>query len=197
MGHMDNQGKSRFYKHHLSKGICRMDYMSIRILLIIVLILGIQISIMAEEPVETPCNIDKSCIEIYSRAIKQAFETLTSAKKIVKTDIEMFPVKTKSVVSSLNKEFDTDIFGKACFIGGKVYSYKYHDPSFIEFGIYQLSFKNEDDVENALKIIKNANRKHFRTKKSRTIFSWHRAASSLFIIFEEILVGHESLEQLN
>jgi hypothetical protein len=171
--------------------------MSIRILLIVVLICSARIAATAEDPVENPCNIDKTCIEIYSRAIQQAFEALASSKIIAKTDIETFPAKTKSVVSSLNTEFDTKIFGKACFVGGKLYAFKYNDPSTIAFGIYQLSFANEEDIEYALKILTNANRKHFRTKIIPTVFSWHRDASSLFLIFETILVGHESLEQLN
>jgi hypothetical protein len=169
--------------------------MSIKILLMFVLICSAQITARAKELVENACNIDKTCIEIYSRAIQQAFEALASSKKIAKTDIESFPVKTESIVSSLNSEYGTEIFGKACFVGGKLYAFKYNDPSTIEFGIYQLSFSNEEDIEYALKILTNANRKHFRTKKIPTVFSWHREASSIFFIFETILVGHESLKK--
>ena len=165
-------------------------------ILLALLVCSTATTVWSEEDVNHPCNEDSIFIEIYSRAVRQSFETITSSKKIAKNDIEMFTAKPNSIVKTLNNEFDTRIFSKACFASGKVYSFKYNDPSIIEFGIYQLAFSNEEDIEHILKILKDLKRNHFRTKKVPTMFTWHNGLKSVLFIFETILVGYEPLDHL-
>jgi hypothetical protein len=45
-------------------------------------------------------------------------------------------------------------------------------------------------------LLGNVKRKHFRTKKIPTMFTWHKGDHSIIFIFETILVGHEKLDKL-
>ena len=150
----------------------------------------------AESVILNNCNVDRSYLEIYSKAIKQSFEAVASSSKISKNDVTMFTVNQNTITSTLNKEFDTKKFGNACFASGKIYSFIYDDPSIIEFGIYHLTFSNKKEVEYILSILHNVQRKHFRTKKIPTLFTWFNNFTSIFIFYETILVGHEPLEHL-
>ena len=170
--------------------------MLLRILLVL-LISSTSITARAADNDNKPCNVDGTYLEIYSRAMRQAFEAMVSSKKIAKNDVKMNLVEPNIIVSILNNEFDTQIFNKACFVTGKLYTFTYDDPSFMRFSIYQLTFSSTEDMEYASKILSDVKRDHFRTNKSPTLFTWHKGISSIFIIIETILVGHESLEQLN
>ena len=150
----------------------------------------------ALEHVENPCNIDDVYLEIYSRAIRQTFESLVSSGIIDKKDVKTFAIEPNEIVSELNREFETKIFGRACLVRGKGYCFIYDDPSIMEFGIYQLTFSNKEDIKRAVEILGKVKRDFFQTKKIPILFTWHKGGNSIFIIFQEILVGHQSLDHL-
>jgi hypothetical protein len=170
--------------------------MLLRIFLVL-LIICTPITVRSAEHDSNQCNIDSTYLEIYSRAIRQAFEIMVSAKKIAKNDVQqMTLVESNQIISILNKEFDTKIFSKACFTTGKLYTFTYATPSFMRFSIYQTTFSNNEDMKYVQNILGNVKRDYFRTNKSPTNFTWHKGGNSIFIIMETILIGHERLEQL-
>jgi hypothetical protein len=166
--------------------------------LLILLLGSIPVTAISAEHDNGTCEniIDNTFIDIYSRSIRQVFELMVASKKIEKDDVEIYPIEPDRIISVLNSGFDTNIFSKACFSTAKMYTFRYNTPSYVRFGLCQLTFNNKKDIEYAQKILDDE-KTGFLPKTELVIsFTWHRLENSIFIIMETNLTGHRRLDQL-